>query len=491
MADDNRSYKWIVLLITSIGAMMAPLDGSIVNVSLPTIAASLNMDYATVIWVPTAYLVTITVLLLIMGRLSDMRGRRPIFIAGFGVFVLGSLLCSLAQNGGELIAFRILQGVGGACIFATSMAIVTDVFPGNERGKALGINIMAVYVGGALGPSLGGFLTETLGWPSIFWVNIPIGALVIGLALWRLKESRPFQKKERFDVPGSAAFSIGLIGLLVAMTMGESWGWNSAPVLGLLAASVVAFMLFIHVERRKGAGAMFDLSLIARNRLFAAGNISALLNYTAFYAVSFTMSFYLQRVLGLSSLQTGGILLATPITMAMLAPISGWASDRIGSRVLSSAGMIIITADLLLLSSLDQHSSAGLVTLYLLILGAGMGLFSSPNTSAVMGCVEKKNLGVASGMLSTMRTAGQSLSLAVTGAVIATVASTSIVTSLFSNTDQTQVVVESAAFVQGMSAAFIVCAVIAAVGAVFSLARGPARPIICEEPPGDGAPIKK
>jgi predicted MFS family arabinose efflux permease len=275
------------------------------------------------------------------------------------------------------------------------------------------------------------------------------------------------------------------------MTMGESWGWSSAQVLGLLAASVVAFMLFTQVERRKGAGAMFDLSLIARNRLFAAGNISALLNYTAFYAVSFTMSFYLQRVLGLSSLQTGGILLATPITMALLAPISGWASDRIGSRVLSSAGMIIITADLLLLSSLDQHSSAGLVTLYLLVLGAGMGLFSSPNTSAVMGCVEKKNLGVASGMLSTMRTTGQALSLAVTGAVIATVASTGIVTSLFSNTDQTQAVVESAAFVQGMSAAFIVCAVIAAVGAVFSLARGPARPVICEVPPGDGAPIKK
>lgn len=482
MAADDRSYKWIVLLITSIGAMMAPLDGSIVNVSLPTIADSLNMDYAQIIWVPTSYLVTLTVMLLIVGRLSDMRGRKPFFVAGFAIFTLGSFLCSISQTGTELILFRIIQGFGGACFAATSTAIVTDVFPSKERGRALGINIMAVYIGSALGPTLGGFLTYTLGWRSIFWVNIPIGILVIMLAIWKLKETRPIKARQRFDVPGSLAFSTGLISLLIAMTLGESIGWTSVTILSLLALALAAFVLFVYVETKKGPGALFDLSLIRHNRLFGAANIAALLNYTAFFGVSFVMSFYLQRVLGLTSLQTGGVLLATPITMAILAPIAGWASDRVGSRVLATTGMVIITIVLLLLSMLNEDSSVALVTIYLLMLGAGMGLFSSPNTSAVMGCVQKKDLGVASGMLSTMRTTGQSLSLAVVGAVMATVASTSIISSLFADHDGAQMAVETSAFVQGMSAAFLVCAAIAAVGVVFSYMRGSARPVVCDMP---------
>ena len=488
MADESRSYKWIVLLITSIGAMMGPLDGSIVNVSLPTIADSLNMDYAQIIWVPTAYLVTLAVMLLIVGRASDMRGRKPFFVAGFAIFTLGSLLCSISQTGSELIVFRIIQGIGGACFAATSTAIVTDVFPSKERGKALGINIMSVYIGSAIGPTLGGFLTYTLGWRSIFWINLPIGLLVITLALLYLKESRTTKAKEKFDLSGSATFAIGLISLLIAMTLGESIGWNTVTILSLMALALFSFVLFIFVEIKKGPDALFDLSLIRHNRLFAAANIAALLNYSAFFGVSFVMSFYLQRVLGLTSLQTGAVLLATPITMAILAPIAGWASDRVGSRLLSSSGMVIITIVLLLLSRLNEASSVALVTLYLLLLGVGMGLFSSPNTSAVMGCVQKKDLGVASGMLSTMRTTGQSFSLAVVGAVMATVASTSIISSLFSGTDTSQIEVEAAAFVQGMSAAFMVCAAIAATGAVFSFARGAARPVVCETPNKDDKP---
>jgi len=482
MAEMDRSYKWIVLLMTSIGSMMAPLDGSIVNVSLPTIANDLDMDYAAIIWVPTAYLVTLTVLLLIIGRWSDMRGRRPFFISGFAIFVLGSFLCSIAQSGEQLIAFRILQATGGACIAATSTAIVTDVFPSKERGKALGINIMAVYIGSAIGPTIGGLLTYTLGWRSIFWVNIPIGALVISLALWKLKESRLIMRKERFDFPGSLSFAIGLISLLIGMTLGESVGWTSLFILSLFALALISFIAFVVIETKKGSQAMFDLSLIAHNRLFAAANIAALLNYTAFFGVSFVLSFYLQRVLGLSSLQTGTILLATPATMAILAPIAGWASDRVGSRVLSTAGMVIIAVGLLLLSGLGLDSSPALVTLYLLILGVGMGLFSSPNTSAIMGCVEKKNLGVASGMVSTMRTTGQSLSLAVVGAVIATVASTSVISSLFSGASPLDIALEAPAFVHGMSSAFIVCAAIAAIGAVFSFARGPKQSAAYEKP---------
>jgi EmrB/QacA subfamily drug resistance transporter len=471
IATEDKSYKWIVLLITSIGSMMGPLDGSIVNVSLPVIADRLHMDYVSIIWVPAAYLLTLAVLLLIIGRLSDVYGRRRIFIAGFAIFVFGSFLCSIAKSGTELIVFRILQGGGGACIFATGPAIVTDVFPVKERGKALGLNVMAIYIGGALGPTLGGALTYTLGWQSIFWVNIPIGLLIILLSLLILKESH-VKKDQPFDFAGTVTFAMGLISLLVALTIGESMGWSSLPIISLLVLVFIAFTLFFFLERQKGSNAMFDISLITHNRIFAAANIAALLNYTAFFATSLLISFYLQRVLGLSTLVTGGILLATPITMAILAPLSGWTSDRIGSRVLSTLGMIVIAIGLLLLSTLRSDSGVEMVTIYLLIMGAGMGLFSSPNTSAIMGAVEKRQLGVASGTLATMRTTGQALSLAITGAVVATVASSKVVSSLFIGTDPLEVAVESIAYIQGMSLAFIVCAVIALIGAVFSVTRG-------------------
>jgi EmrB/QacA subfamily drug resistance transporter len=473
IASDDKAYKWIVLLITSVGSMMGPLDGSIVNVSLPVIADHLNMDYVSVIWVPAAYLLTLSVLLLIIGRLSDIHGRKWIFIAGFAVFVFGSFLCSIATNGPELIFFRILQGGGGACIFATSPAIVTDVFPAKERGKALGLNVMAIYIGSALGPTLGGVLTYTLGWQSIFLVNIPIGLFIISLSLWKLKESHE-KKPQPFDLTGTAVFAVSLISLLVVMTMGEPIGWTSIPVLSLFIVVFFSFALFVFVEVRKGSNAMFDIALITHNRLFAAANLAALLNYTAFFATSLLISFYLQRVLGFSTLMTGGILLATPVIMAFLSPLSGWISDRIGSRFLSTSGMIVIGVGLLLLSTLKSDTSIERVILYLLIIGAGMGLFSSPNTSAIMGSVSRKQLGIASGTLATMRTTGQALSLAVTGAVVATVASSKVVSLLFIGTNSTEIGVGSIEYVQGMSLAFVVCASIAFIGAIFSFIRGKA-----------------
>ncbi len=467
-------------MITSIGAMMGPLDSTIVSVSLPVIAESLAMDYASIIWVPTAYLVTLTVLLLSLGRLSDMRGRKPIFVSGFAIFTLGSLLCSLSQSGQELIAFRIVQAVGGACMMSTSSAIITDVFPSSERGKALGINAMAVYIGLSLGPALGGILTYAFGWQSIFLVNIPIGVAVIILASLKFKESIRAERKEKFDVSGTLAFSAGLVSLLVAMTLGEECGWTSLFILSLIGMAAVLLSVFVLIEVRKGQSAMFDISLITKNRLFTAANLSALLNYTSYFGVAFVISFYLQRVLGYSILQTGLILLVMPVTMAVLSPISGWASDRIGSRYLSSGGMVLISLGLLLLSTLDSSSTTLPIVIYLFIIGLGMGIFSSPNTSAVMGCVERRQLGVAGGTLATMRTLGQSLSLAVMGAVISTVASTAVVSSLFSGSNPSQIMVDSTAFVQGMTYAFLVSAGIAALGAVTSYARGPSVPVVCD-----------
>src|ERR1035437_8725971 len=202
----NSSYRWIILMMTSIGSFMSPLDSSIVSVSLPSITSSLNMDYTMAIWVPTAYLVALTVMLLSIGRLSDMRGRRPFFISGFAIFTLASFLCSISTSGLQLIVFRIIQGAGAAFMASTSPAIVTDLFPGKERGKALGINAMAVYVGLAVGPSLGGFLTGAVGWRSIFYINIPIGLLVIVMSLWKMREP-PVVSRKRFDLIGALSFS--------------------------------------------------------------------------------------------------------------------------------------------------------------------------------------------------------------------------------------------------------------------------------------------
>ena len=223
MPSSEVSYRRWVLLIACIGSMMAPLDSTIVSVSLPQIAQDLGMSYAEIIWVPTAYLVVLAVMILVMGRVSDLYGRKPIFIAGFGIFALGSLLCSVSTSGNELILFRAIQGFGAACFGATSTAIVTETFPSSQRGKALGINAMAIYVGLSLGPPLGGLLTHEFGWRSIFWATVPLGVLVMGLAYFKLRAVRPESKRIRFDFPGLVLFSITLVSLLVALTLGEHY----------------------------------------------------------------------------------------------------------------------------------------------------------------------------------------------------------------------------------------------------------------------------
>jgi len=470
----------MVLLVTCIGSMMAPLDSTIVSVSLPQIAQDLGMGFAEVIWVPTAYLVTLAVMILVMGRVSDIYGRKFIFMAGFGIFTLSSLLCSLALSGSELILFRVLQGFGAACIGSTATAIVTETYPPQERGKALGINTMAVYVGLSLGPPLGAVLTHALGWRSIFWVNVPIGMLALGLAYYQLRSVRPEAKKVRFDLWGLVLFSMTLVSLLVALTLGEEIGWGSTGILALFAASAIGFALFVLTESRKGESALLDPHLFTRNRLFAASNISAFLNYASYFGVTFMISFYLQRVLGLSILETGAVLLIMPVTMAILSPISGRLSDRLGSRALASGGMFIIALGLIWMSSLTVdsplwHSESGLM-----LIGIGMGVFSSPNTSAVMGSVDRKKLGIASGTLATMRFSGQATSLAVMGAIVATVAGSASISGLFIG-DPSSVIIGAEDFVRGMDLAFLVSALIAVLGGITSLARGRAAAL---EPPG-------
>ncbi len=466
------SYKWIVLLITTVGSFMTPLDSSIVSIALPSIASNLHVDFATIIWIPTSYLLCLSSLLLVFGRLADARGRRAPFILGFGLFTAASALCAVSQSGPQLIFFRAIQGVSASLIGSTGPAIVTDVFPDRERGKALGINAMAVYGGLSTGPTLGGFLVQSLGWRWIFLINLPIGIFVVALSLLMLKESKNAHERRRFDLLGAITFTISLAALLLALTLGPSYRWVSYGTVGLFLTSIVFFILFVGVERRVGETAMFHTSLFCRNRLFGAANLTALLNYTSMFGVTFLMSFYLQRILGLGPADAGLILFSMPIVMAFFSPVSGWLSDRFGSRALSSAGMALTCLGLLALSTVSVNSSGFDVVIRLLLLGIGMGAFSAPNTSAVMGSVERNRLGVAAGTLATMRFMGQSMSLAIMGAVAATAIPSTVLSELLFGLQSQVGPVVAGVYVKGIHGAFLVSGFIAALGVFTSLVRG-------------------
>jgi EmrB/QacA subfamily drug resistance transporter len=469
--ETDSGYKWMVLLVTTIGSFMAPFDGSIVTIAIPSIASSMMIGLETVVWISLAYLLVLTVLLINAGRLADLRGRKRTYIVGFIIFTIGSILCGASATGSQLVVFRALQGIGAAFIAANSPAIVTESFQSWERGKALGINAMAVYVGLTTGPVIGGILVQSFGWRSIFYVNVPIGILVVSLASTKLKEKWASSAGERFDFAGAVTLSVALASLLAGLTLGGSFGWYSSATLALLVLTVSAFLLFIYAEHSLARHPIFDLSLFTKNRLFAAANIAALLNYIAISGVTFMMSIYLQDIRGLQPESAGVFLIAMSVAMALLSPPSGWLADRFGSRSLSTVGMVIVTVGLLLLSQLNAASPVGDIVLRLTFLGIGFGLFSSPNTRAVMSSVGADKLGVASGTLSTMRATGQSVGLALATAVIATAIPPQLMLQLFTGMT-TQSTIAGGDFIIGMSKVFLIASGISAVGTVASLVRG-------------------
>ena len=450
---------------------MTPLDASIVSVALPSISSTFQMGYAGVIWIPVAYLLSLATLLLTFGKLSDIKGRKLFFTAGFAIFTIASALCGISQNGEMLIIFRGLQGISAAMIGATSTAIVTDVFPPEKRGKALGINVLAVYTGLAVGPTLGGILVQTLGWRSIFYINVPIGIAVSLIAMTKIKESAKHKTNGHFDILGATTFTTGLALVLLGLTLTGNRSWIDPLTLGPLLGGLCLISLFLAVELRRGEQALLDLDLFRKSRLFAAANFSALLNYTAYFAVPYFLSFYLQTIRNMSPLITGLILIAMPIPMAILSPISGWLSDKIGSRLLASTGMALMCIALIFLSQIALSTPLTYLTATLLLLGIGMGLFSAPNTSSVMGSVDKRHLGIASGTISTMRFVGQSLSLAIMGAVAAAIIPPEVFSAIFGGFSNTGPV-PAGAFLNGASLAFLAGAVIAFAGIITSTVRG-------------------
>jgi EmrB/QacA subfamily drug resistance transporter len=449
--------KWWVLLAIGIGTFMTALDTSVVNTILPIINQTFRSDIASVEWVVIIYLLLVSGMLLSFGRLGDLRGHRPIYLAGFFGFILSSVLCGLAPSTFGLVVFRGLQALGAAMLSANSPAILTKSFPASQRGQALGLQATMTYLGLTVGPSLGGWLTDQFSWRAVFYINIPVGLLALALS-WRfVPRDAQRSTSERFDLPGAVIFMAGLVALLLGLNQGHNWGWTSLPILGLLAAALALLGLFIWVELRS-PHPMLDLRLF-NNRLFSATTGAAVLNYICVYTIIFIMPFYLIQARDFSASQAGLLLTAMPITMAILAPLSGTLSDKIGARLPSTFGMLAIAAGLFLLSRLGPNSSHSQIVLSLAAAGVGIGVFISPNTSALMGAAPRNRQGVAAGVMATARNVGMVLGIGFAGAVF---------TTILSRSSQS----ETLAIFPAAQAAFLAAIAVAALGALVSVTRG-------------------
>lgn len=413
-ATSNYASKWLILTTVAMGIFLATIDGSIVNVALPTLVKELGTNFTTIQWVVLAYLLTITTLMLGIGRWADMVGKKWIYIGGFVVFTAGSLACGLAENVFALIGFRVLQGIGAAMMMALGMAIVTENFPPQERGKALGISGTIVSIGIIAGPTIGGFILGSLSWHWIFFVNLPVGIAGIILAIRYVPDVVP-GIRQRFDLPGAITLFISLICLLLGLTIGEVKGFLTLPVLLLLSVFTVFLVTFILVEL-KNPHPMIDLSLF-KNSLFSTNLVTGFITFIASAGVMILMPFYLENLLHYSPRMVGLLMAVVPLSMGIFSPLSGSISDRIGTHWLTVAGLGLLLTGYIGVSSLSLHTSAWGYVLRFLPVGIGAGIFQSPNNSAIMSTAPRDQMGVASGLLSLTRTLGQITGIAMLGAV--------------------------------------------------------------------------
>ncbi len=410
---NDKSLRRSALLIAAVSSFLTPFMASSINIALPAIGREFRMDAVVLSWVPTSYLLAAAMFLVPLGRFADIYGRKMVFTWGIGVFTLSSLLIAFSPSSSVLIAFRVVQGLGSAMIFGTSMAIITSVFPPQQRGRVLGITVSAVYLGLSFGPFLGGLLTQQLGWRSIFLANVPVGFVVIYLAARKLKGEWAEAQGEKFDFPGAVIYGLALVALMYGLSLlpSVSGGLLILGGLGGLAA-------FVSRETRISSP-LLQVGLLAGNKAFAFSNAAALINYSATFAVTFLMSLYLQYIKGLAPQQAGLVLVVQPVIMAAFSPAAGKLSDTIEPRIVASLGMALSAAGLFLFTFVKADTHMGFIVAGLALLGFGFALFSSPNTNAVMSSIEKRFYGVGSAILGTMRLTGQMLSMGIAMVIFA------------------------------------------------------------------------
>ncbi|MGQ9654548.1 MAG: MFS transporter [Thermodesulfobacteriota bacterium] len=450
----NRRHA---LIISTLSGFLTPVLGSSVNIALASIQQELSIDAVLLSWIPTAFLLACAVALVPMGKLADILGRKKVFALGTTIFTIASVFCGVSRTAPWLVAFRAVQGVGSAMVFSTGVAILASVFPQQERGRAMGLNVAAVYCGLSLGPFLGGVLTEQVGWRSVFFFPVPLGVASVYFSL-RLRGEWAEAKGEPFDLVGSIIYTLAIVAVM--------FGLSSLPGAlgaGLLSLGGIGVMGFVMWEQRT-RHPVLEMTLFKDNTVFAFSSLAALIHYSATFAVSFLLSLYLQYVKGLDPQSAGLVLVSQPVVMALISPLAGRISDRIEPRGVASSGMALTAMGLGLMVFLKPETTTTFVVGTLVLLGLGFALFSSPNMNAIMGSVEKRLYGAASGTLGTMRLLGQMFSMGIAALTFSMyIGRVQIGPQHFP------------AFMQGTRTAFVVFTLLCSIGVWASLKRGRLR----------------
>jgi EmrB/QacA subfamily drug resistance transporter len=465
---DHEHYKWWALSCTSLGMLLVATNSGTLIIALPDLERALGTSLLELVWVILAYMISSTVLVLTAGRLSDLFGRKTAFVGAFAIFGLASLGAGFAADGTQLILWRIVQGVGGAFIFANGPALVTDAFPREQLGLAMGTNTMVAAIGLVIGPVLGGALVS-ISWHWVFWFNVPLAAAG---GLWGAFVLRELAKRDvvrGFDLPGTLTFVVGLTGLVYGISRGGISGWNDPLVIGGLAAAAVLLPLFVWIEHR-GSAPMLDLSIF-RNRLFAAATAAAFINGLSRFALMFIFVFYFQGAQGDDPITAGIKLAPMAIGMLVSSPLAGIWADRHGSRTLAAMGMVVTAVGLALMTLLQAGSPYWESMLYLGLVGIGSGMFNSPNTAAMMGTVPTERRGIAAGARTMLQNTGAVISIAFVLAIVTSAVPKPVLFKIFSGLTSGLTSAQLDPFVHNMHTALWVLAATSMVGAGVSLLR--------------------
>ncbi len=473
MEETKGTPKWSALLTVWVGSFITTLDSSIVSISFPTLTRVFETDPSVVLWVSVAYLLVSAGLMLTIGRIGDVIGRKRLYISGLCLFTVGLTLCSISQSIAQLIMARIVQGVGAAMLTALAVAILTAAFPGSERGKALGIQGTAISTGLLSGPVIGGFLLDTLGWRSIFYIRVPILIIALVMSWIFLKEQREPGIRLKLDFWGVATLFGGLTCLLLFFNLGGGLGFSSLPVLVLAGSAVTLLALFIMQERR-AVEPVVDLNLF-RNRSFSTGNVSLMIIFVGSASVAFLMPFYLIGGLVHSPSTAGLFMAVVPLAMFVVAPLSGWLSDKIDSRILCTVGIILVCWALFQLSGLGTKPSNADILLNLVLVGIGMGMFEMPNVNSIMGSAPKDRLGTVSAMVSTSRQVGMSTGIAVAGTIFTS--RQLLYRAQLAQGNLSPAMLDRLSLISGFQDTFLFGAIFCSLGILFTLLRGKQKPV--------------
>lgn len=466
MSIPNNSHRYSILAVLVLAPFMGNLDSSVVNVALPVMARNLNVGISAIQWVVTGYILTLAALVLIFGKIADRIGKRAMFLPGFLIFGVGSLMCALSRNFPLLILSRVVQASGSAMTMSSSQGLIAEIFPTNERGKALGINASALAIGAMIGPPLGGFLVDTFSWQSIFFINLPVVlvAFIAGFFLIPRDEKPAKEEEPSFDILGSAVFIISIVSLFAALLSSENLGWSSPLLVIGLVVGLAGSAIFVCIERHS-SNPMVDLSCF-RNRLFSVSIICSGLSFACMCALTIIQPFYLQFALGLRPAMAGLIMLAIPVTQCIVAPISGILTDRLGAEPLTVVGLTVMAAGLALMSTLTETSPWMLIIAWTIVISLGSSIFQSPNTTIIMGLSPRDKLGITGSLNAEARNIGMVTGIALSVALLYNRMSAAAGYKVTSYVDG-----KPGIFIYGMRIVYLAAAVLCAIGVLLTIAR--------------------